>query len=207
MYPPERFTDADPGAGLAIARVTKFATVVAVAPDGPVTVHAPFTVADATPPGRLIGHVMRSNPLVRLLADGAIAARLVFVPADGYVSPRVYAEKPVSGKVVPTWNYVAAHLDGMLAAAPGQAELLEILAAQSRDYEGATGGDWRLADAPSDFIATMAAALVGLSFTVTHGLAIRKLSQNRPQDRASVRDWLARTRPETARIDHWMKDA
>lgn len=205
MYPPAWFKDETAGAALEIARLTRFATVIAAGADGPITVYVPITVVPDTDPPRIVGHIVRTSPLFALLSGGEAEARLSFVAAHGYVSPRVYAEKPVSGRVVPTWNYVAAQLDGRMRLEEADGALLEILDLQSADYETATGGDWRLADAPADFIERLSQALAGFSFTVTDALAIKKLSQNRPDEIPAVIDWLDATAPAHGTPTFWMR--
>lgn len=205
MYPPAKFSERGLEAAVAIAREVAFATVVVTRGDDAVTVHAPFTASGAGSPATFIGHILRSNPLAAVLAAGETPARLIFLAAQGYVSPSVYREKRASGKVVPTWNYVAAHLDGTLRAVPEADGLRDILAAQVADYEGRVGSDWRLSDAPADYRATLMRAILGLTFEASAGLAITKLSQNRPDDLEAVTRWLEDTRPQSAEIAYWMR--
>ncbi|MFC3229325.1 FMN-binding negative transcriptional regulator [Marinibaculum pumilum] len=208
-YPPAKFAGADREAALQIAAATRFATLAAVHDGDLLTVHLPLTLVAQGGDGTavLVGHLLRNNPLFLAMQAGPVAARAMFVPANGYVSPSVYAEKPVSGKVVPTWNYVAAHLDGT-ADLVAETDLRRILEIQAADYEGATGGDWAVADAPADFVDGLARAIAGFRFAATGYLAIRKLSQNRGEvDRAAVTDWLGRTRPDSGDISWWMAEA
>jgi len=205
MYPPAMFSERDLAAAIEIARRTKFATVIVATGGDLVTVHAPFTPIESETGRTFVGHVLRSNPLAAALAEGALQARLIFLPAQGYVSPSIYAEKPISGKVVPTWNYVAAHLDGTIRLAPEEGALYEILAAQVADYEGWVQSDWQLGDAPADYVEKLSRAIIGLTFEATEGLAIVKLSQNRPSESDTVTRWLDETRPESAEIGYWMR--
>jgi transcriptional regulator len=63
-----------------------------------------FAAADG-PHGTLYGHVARANPQWKLTPIGDAMA--VFMGPDAYVTPSWYATKRETGKVVPTWNYVA----------------------------------------------------------------------------------------------------
>ncbi len=208
-YPPAKFASTDRADAVQIARATRFASLTAVRNGALLTVHLPLTLVgeaegEAGGEARFVGHLLRSNPFFAAMEAGPVAARAVFLPAQGYVSPSVYAEKAASGKVVPTWNYVAAHLDGTMALGAPE-DLAATLEAQAADYEGATGSDWKVADAPTDFVAGLARAIAGFAFTATAFQAIRKLSQNRPEaDRAAVTGWLAQTRPASGAIDWWM---
>jgi len=164
-YPPQQFAVHALDAAARIARICKFATIIHS--DGGVvtTVHVPLTAVDSPSGTRFVGHIARNNPLLDILQAGDASVRMIFLPAEGYVSPQVYAEKANSGKVVPTWNYVAAHLDGDLTLVEGVAELLQTLNTQTADYEAANGGDWKVGDAPDDYIAAMSKAIVAIAFT------------------------------------------
>ena len=62
--------------------------------------------------GALYGHVARNNDQWRKPARGESLA-IVRGP-DSYVSPSWYAAKAEHGRVVPTWNYLTAHVYGQL---------------------------------------------------------------------------------------------
>lgn len=205
-YPPSKFARDDQAEAVRIAVATRFATLVAVRADALLTVHLPLTLVEqSADEARFVGHLLRSNPLFAAMQGGRVGLRAMFLPAQGYVSPSVYAEKALSGRVVPTWNYVAAHLDGE-AWLSEDAALRETLELQAADYEAASGGTWRVADAPEDFIDGLARAIAGFSFVARQFRAIRKLSQNRPPaDRAAVAGWLADSRPKASEIAWWMQ--
>lgn len=203
-YLPERFATQSLDAAIEIARSGKFATVIHADGGAVTTVHAPFTALEGSAGVTFVGHLARNNPLCEVLQRGSVPVRLIFLPAEGYVSPKVYAEKTKSGKVVPTWNYVAAHIDGELALVEGADSLLDILNLQSNDYEDASGGDWRVGDAPDDYIAALSKAIVGLTFAPKRGLAIEKLSQNRPTDLAAITDWVSVSAVPARTLEHWM---
>ena len=67
---------------------------------------------DAGEHGALLGHVARNNPQWRRGAGGE--ALVIVRGPDAYVSPSWYASKAEHGRVVPTWNYVTAHVYGRL---------------------------------------------------------------------------------------------
>jgi transcriptional regulator len=110
---------ADLDQALEIARRTKFSTLATYHDAEIVVVHIPVTLIERTSVHtqqdvKFHGHIMKTNPLYALLAAGDIDAKMTFLPANGYISPRIFSEKKVSEKVVPTWNYVAAHFDGSM---------------------------------------------------------------------------------------------
>ena len=54
-------------------------------------------------------------------------------------------------------------------------------------HEGARAEPWAVSDAPADYIATMAKAIVGFELTIARLEGKWKMSQNRPpEDRAGV---------------------
>jgi transcriptional regulator len=74
---------------------------------------------DDGPHGMLRGHLARGNPQWREIeasigagGDGAGEALAIFDGPDAYVSPAWYMEKRLTGKVVPTWNYVTVQAHG-----------------------------------------------------------------------------------------------
>ncbi|MDA1326245.1 MAG: FMN-binding negative transcriptional regulator [Proteobacteria bacterium] len=210
MYPPAYFSDSELDAALEVARATRFATIVTIDGGSILPVHVPVSLRsrdswrDARRP-EFVGHVVTSNPLFDLLQNSDVPATVIFQPAEGYVSPGIYDEKQRSGRVVPTWNYVAAHFQGALHLEQGEGDLRRILETQIADYEGAAGGTWCLDDAPTDYIDKMAAAIAGFSFTATGWKTIRKLSQNKPDERQNVTRWLDDHALPASSISYWMR--
>ena len=164
MYPPTYFSDTGLDAALDVAAATKFATIVTIDGGSILPVHVPVSLRprdawrDADRP-EFVGHIIISNPLFDILKKADVPATIIFQPAEGYVSPGVYDEKQRSGKVVPTWNYVAAHFEGSLHLEQAEGALQNILKTQIADYEGAVGGTWTIDDAPADYIDKMARRL------------------------------------------------
>ena len=141
--------------------------------------------------------------LYELLLQRPLQCRLVFQAADGYVSPSVYAEKRKSGKVVPTWNYVAAQFFGTLNIVRHQ-ELLTLLENQVDQYEDSYGSDWRLSDAPPEYIEQLSQAVFGICFEPTRARTHYKLSQNRPSDQTAVIAWTRTLNTPYKSLAYWM---
>ncbi len=159
--------------------------------------HIPFEIAPATPDapfGTLRAHVARSNPVWQHGATGA-ESMVVFQGAQAYVSPAWYAEKTLSGKVVPTFNYAVVHAYGPLQVRHDPIWLLALLERLTQQHEAPRAAPWRVSDAPSDYIDKLLAAIVGIEIPLTRLLGKWKLSQNRPQvDQATIATELARDR-------------
>ncbi len=134
--------------------------------------------------GALYGHVARNNDQWRKPALGESLA-IVRGP-DAYVSPSWYATKAEHGRVVPTWNYVTAHVYGQLVVhddPPWVEDVVRRLTAKHEAARLASPGQspaWSVDDAPRSFIEGQLRAIVGLELQITRIEAKAKLSQNRP---------------------------
>ena len=74
--------------------------------------HVPMLVDPAPAPyGTLRGHVARANPQWQR-AQPRVHALAIFLGPNTYISPSWYPTKQQTGKVVPTWNYLAIHAYG-----------------------------------------------------------------------------------------------
>ncbi len=62
----------------------------------------------AGPQGALLGHLARNNPHWQSPPTGE--SLVILRGPDSYVSPSWYASKAEHGRVVPTWNYLTAHV-------------------------------------------------------------------------------------------------
>ena len=134
--------------------------------------------------GALYGHVARNNDQWRKLALGESLA-IVRGP-DAYVSPSWYAAKAEHGRVVPTWNYVTAHVYGRLVVHDEPAWVEDVVRRLTAKHEAARvtvpgqSPEWTVDDAPRAFIEGQLRAIVGLELQITRIEAKVKLSQNRP---------------------------
>ena len=164
-------------------------TLVTLAPDGLDACHLPFEIAPpsaAAPHGTLRAHIARNNPLWRN-ASAALDALVVFQGPQAYITPSWYAEKAVSGKVVPTYDYATVHAYGPLRIIDDAAWLHALLERLSRRHEASRAQPWQLADAPPDYIEKMLAAIIGIEIPLTRVIGSWKASQNRSQaDRATI---------------------
>ncbi len=134
--------------------------------------------------GALYGHVARNNDQWRKPALGESLA-IVRGP-DAYISPSWYASKAEHGRVVPTWNYVTAHVYGRLIVHDDPVWVEDVVRRLTAKHEAArltSPGQppaWSVDDAPRKFIEGQLRAIVGLELQITRIEAKAKLSQNRP---------------------------
>jgi transcriptional regulator len=128
--------------------------------------------------GALLGHLARTNDQWRHAARGE---SLVIVRGpDAYVSPTWYPSKAEHGRVVPTWNYVTAHVYGRLLVHDDPAWVEMLVRRLTSKHESASAHPWSPDDAPPAFVAGQLRAIVGVELAITRFEAAAKLSQNRP---------------------------
>jgi len=108
MHPNPAFRRTDLMRSCAFARERGFGVLTINANPYPLASHIPFLMSDDL--STIEGHLVRSNPIVAQLEDAPQRAMLNVSGPDGYISPDWY--KDVDN--VPTWNYVAVHLKGVL---------------------------------------------------------------------------------------------
>jgi len=185
MYQPAhgRFTVADPAALLGELSAVVPATLVTSGPAGMRATILPmlFDAADGEH-GTLRGHVARGNPHWREVADdGTTEAIAIFNGPDAYISPAWYEEKRLTGKVVPTWNYTTVVAHGRLTLHHEPDWLLPHVRRLVERHEAARSEPWSVDDAPADFVALQAKAIVGLELRLERIDAKRKLTQNRSE--------------------------
>ena len=127
--------------------------------------------------GALLGHVARTNPQWRTPVLGD--ALVVVHGPDAYVSPSWYASTVEHGRVVPTWDYVLAHVYGELVV-HDDPTWLEMLVRRLTDrHEAANEHSWSVDDAPPNYISGQLRAIVGVEIRIARIEAQAKLSQNR----------------------------
>ncbi len=145
-------------------------------------------VAEPAPHGTLLCHLARANEQWRDLEAGA-EAMAIFTGPDAYVSPSAYETKRETGKVVPTWNYVAVHAYGTVALTHDPVELHELVRRLTDAHEAERDRPWAVSDAPESYVAGQLRGIVGIALAVTRFDAKWKMSQNRSE--ADVRGVIA----------------
>jgi transcriptional regulator len=184
MYIPAHFAIDDDAVRQLLARHGA-ADLVTLTADGLVATMLPFIYEPAAGEhGALYGHVARNNDQWRLPAQGESLA--IIRGPDAYISPSWYATKAEHGRVVPTWNYVTAHVYGRLVVHDDPVwveDIVRRLTAKHETARLASPGQppaWSVDDAPRKFIEGQLRAIVGLELQITRIEAKAKLSQNRP---------------------------
>jgi transcriptional regulator len=191
MYIPPAFKDDEIENIRTIIRDARLANLVTSTADGPVATPLPLLLDDSEGPhGTLYGHVAKANPQWRMPPIGEALA--IFMGPEAYVTPSWYVTKQETGKVVPTWNYIAVHSYGPVEFFQDPERLLDVVTRLTNRHEKSRPDPWAVDDAPEDFIAAQLRGIVGVRIPVTRFEGKRKMSQNRPVgDRLGVAVGLA----------------
>src|ERR1700753_497663 len=177
------------------------ADLITVTGQGLLATMLPFVFDRAIGPhGALLGHVARNNDQWKVPAQGD--SLVIVRGADAYISPGWYESKREHGRVVPTWNYITAHVYGRLAIHDDPAWVEDLVRRLTAKHEAFRAEPWSVDDAPETFVAGQLRALVGAGREISRIETKAKLSQNRPEaDVAGVIAGLAARGEEEAARD------
>lgn len=178
MHPNAAFRWDDAAALRAFVATRGFATLC-VAAEGPMVAHVPLVVTEA---GTLRFHVAKGNRIAGFL-DGTTAVASV-TDADFYVSPDWYG----SEDQVPTWNYLAAEVEGRVRALD-EAGLVAQVDALGAAFEArlAPKPVWTRDKMTPGRFEAMLGAIRGFELVPTAWRGTRKMGQNkRPAERAAL---------------------
>ncbi|GHJ49180.1 transcriptional regulator [Catellatospora sp. TT07R-123] len=178
MYIPAHFA-ADEAAVAELLAGIGAVDLVTATEQGPVATLLPmlFDRPAHLPHGRLRGHLARNNDQWRLPVLGQALA-IVRGP-DAYVSPSWYAAKAEHGRVVPTWNYVTAHVYGELVVHDDPVWTGALVRELTDRHEAGREHPWSVDDAPAAYVEGQLRAIVGVELVISRVEAKFKLSQNR----------------------------
>lgn len=200
MYIPPAFLDTELPSIHATIREARLANLVTSTAQGLISTPLPLILDETEGEhGVLYGHVARANP--QLKEPPTTEAMVIFMGPDAYVTPSWYATKRETGKVVPTWNYVAVHAYGPVEFFEDADRLLAVVTRLTNLHEGTRAASWAVSDAPTDFVKSQLRGIVGLRLPITRLDAKRKMSQNRnAEDRAGVVEGLSESARDSDRI-------
>lgn len=195
MHPNRTFRKTSQGQALLVARERSFGTLAVSADAGPLLAHVPFLLAEDGASMDL--HLVRSNPVCRSVGPAVMSV----LGPDGYVSPDWYGVNDQ----VPTWNYVAVHLRGVLEIRPDE-ELRDTLERQSAHFEGLLPKTPWTTDKMSDGVMeAMMRAIVPATLHIEKIDSTFKLNQNKPDEvrlraAAAIADGVGERLGELARL-------
>jgi transcriptional regulator len=159
---------------------------------------------DETELGILRGHMAKANPHTKSIIEAvqrrAVAGEsstleqevsvMFTASAHSYVTPQYYTEtKPATGKVVPTWNYVAVQVYGRLKVywdthssetnsfLQNAVEDLTKHAEHNMKHQIKGKGAWEVSDAPDNYVTLLKKNIIGVEIEITRLEGKWKMSQ------------------------------
>ena len=160
--------------------------LVTTTPDGlratmlPMIYVEPDASLPEAPLGLLRGHFARKNDhwKQRVIGEAMAIVRGV----DGYITPSWYQTKREHGRVVPTWNYITAHVYGTLSVHDDCEWVERNVRALTAKHEAERRSQWHVDDAPAAYVTGQLRAIVGVELAISRIDAKYKLSQNRSDE-------------------------
>ncbi|MFJ9820656.1 FMN-binding negative transcriptional regulator [Streptomyces sp. NPDC101151] len=180
MYLPEHFVP-DEAAVRDLLTGSGASDLITMTPQGLLATLLPFDHdPDTGEHGALVGHMARANDQWRQPVQGE--ALVIVRGPDGYVTPSWYATKAEHHRVVPTWNYVTAHVYGRLVVHDDPAWIAARIRRLTDRHEADGAEPWSVDQAPAKFIEGRLRAVVGIEVVISRVEAKSKLSQNQPRE-------------------------
>ncbi len=179
MYARETSREMRIGVLIRAMRDIKLCAMVSSSGDGLQASHLPVVVEHRLDDTVIInGHVARNNPHWQAI-NGPSETIALFQGPHGYISPSWYQAKSETGKVVPTWGYIAVHAHGRLEVIKDIDWLRSHVGALTDLHECGRPDPWAVSDAPEDYIGVMLRGIIGLRLTVERLEGSWKINQHR----------------------------
>ncbi|MGI9352257.1 MAG: FMN-binding negative transcriptional regulator [Rhizobiaceae bacterium] len=204
MHPNQAFRKESEERNIAFLRDRAFGVLAVNADTGPLVSHVPFLLSPDAGEAEL--HLVRSNPILRMLAEPKNAI-LAVSGGDAYISPDWYwvADQ------VPTWNYVAVHIRGELSILDNS-ELDGVLRRLAADMENRLfpKKPWTSDKMTAEVYEKMKRQIVPVRLAISEINGTWKLSQNKPDNvRISAAEGVSQSGigSETDKIEALMRSA
>lgn len=183
MHPNPQFRWDDRETLRAFAQEIGFGALFAATPDGLRVAHVPLVFLDDDTLGV---HIARGNGIARHL-DGMQAVFVVQGP-DAYISPDWYG----MDDQVPTWNYLAVELEGVIRKMEREALIAQIDQLSSENEARlAPKPEWTRDKMTPGLFDKMLSAITGYRLEISAWRGTKKLGQNKSADaRTRVSDAL-----------------
>ena len=177
MYLPPHFEETNEDGIAKLIEQFPLATIVCCSDGDFIANHIPLLRVEQN---LFVGHVAKANSLHSLFPNG-MSAIAIFNSEDAYISPNLYRTKKETHLHVPTWNYQVVHLHGKITFDHSKKAKLSVVGKLTKMYEKMHFGakEWKMSDAPADYMEQMLDNIVSFNFDVQKILAKSKVSQNR----------------------------
>ena len=197
MYIPKLYREADRAKILEFLRQNEFATLVTYDGEKPTASHLLVEMVEEGDSLLVNGHMSKANPQWRTFETNA-EVLVIFLGPHTYISPTWYNHVNV-----PTWNYQAVHVYGIVRILNDHDEAYPLLQRLIDRHE--TGSHYKLESLPHDFVAKEMKGIVAFQVEVRQIEANYKLSQN-PNDE-DYRNIIARLDEREDELSHGVAEA
>ena len=179
MYVPEPYQEQRREVLVEAIKARSFGTLITTGARGVNVSHIPFAVVENRGETTLVAHLARANPQWRDVAAGGNEAVASFLLGDAYISPGWYPSKAETGRVAPTWNYVAVEARGSVELIEDGPGLLDLVERLTQRHEADQPAPWSVAEAPGPYMDALLRAIIGLRLRVRELTGAWKLDQKK----------------------------
>ncbi|MCW7461375.1 FMN-binding negative transcriptional regulator [Leptospira limi] len=172
MYIPEHFR-MDPSSILDFVKENAFAILVSNLDGKMEATHLPLLLSEDQK--FLIGHFAKPNPLKHSLSQEVLC---LFSGPHSYISPSWYE----TNHSVPTWNYTAVHIKGILTYMEDPLEIQKSLKTLVETFES-NDSSYKLSEVDKDYLIGLQKGIVPFRIQITEMEGKKKLSQNHSMER------------------------
>ncbi|WP_321845038.1 FMN-binding negative transcriptional regulator [Paraburkholderia bannensis] len=180
-----------------LIRTYPLATLIGSADHGLEANLLPVELDETGVRARLLGHVAKKHPVATFPASSEVVA--VFQSPNAYISPRWYVNGQRSGRVAPSWNYIAVEVRGQISFIDDPQWIISHLESLTEAQESGRSDPWTLKEAAPEFVEGASKNLLGFEIVISKVSGKRFLSQQRTEaDRRSVAQNLTRSNSASA---------
>ena len=201
MYSPSHYVEKRDGLIFQVMEKYNFATLITQSPDGSMVSHLPLLLEFNEGVPKLVGHCAKGNLQWKHLEEGR-PVTIVFQGPHSYISPAWYQPKPDN---VPTWNYVAVHVEGKAKVQSNPRDAYTALKKLVGHFEDEYQTGWLLPEKPNEELKNLVNGIVAFEIRIEKIQAKFKLSQKQNRvDRDNVVAQLSKMGPEQKGVAEFM---
>lgn len=198
MYIPQQYKNEDLSEVCNFLRENSFGILVSQVDSKPWATHIPLEL-DTNEEGKdiIVSHIAKANPQWKYFSDNT-EVLCIFNGPHSYVSSSWYIDEEV-----PTWNYIAVHVYGVLKIIDEQAVIASMHKLVDK-YEENSECPVSINNLSSNAMKQVK-GVVGFQIEITDIQAAKKMSQGREQDHPRIIKELEKQHPQAIAVAKAMK--
>ncbi|TGL25142.1 FMN-binding negative transcriptional regulator [Leptospira bourretii] len=153
-----------------------FSVLVSGSENGLVATHLPLLLSDDKQ--KLVGHFAKPNPQKESVSKEVLC---IFSGPHCYISPSWYETE----RAVPTWNFTAVHVKGILNIVDDPEKIQKSLVALVERFES-KDSKYQIESVDTNYIEGLKKGIVPFEIQITHIEGKQKLSQNHSVERRNL---------------------